>query len=487
MPSTLSHVSTSDLSARRRAVSVTARVRSLGGGRDRGARVSPVTRAWLDRPTAASVVGALVAAGVLVGLVALDQRSRTLAIAGAAAIFGVGLFAYDPVAIPLLAIPGTVLVMRLGGSSVNLSFSDFFLFVGAVAALPFVRLKDDRALRSLLWLVAAYEITVVIAVIDHPYRADWVEWIHEGFLSGGSLLVGWVVGRAGRARAALSLLLAVACALAIWACAFAVSHHFIAANLPLGYQKNFVGDWIAFPVVVAIANPDFVGWGRRWRVWAILIGIAGIAASGSRQAVIGLVVALVIVNRRGRGFGRYKRLLIVGCIIGLGAAAYELQKQLVSSNRFNSAHQRLTWYKESLQLLHLSPILGEGLRWWYTARFSFAFAPPNAELEILTSAGLVGLCGFLILHLGALEELRKLPKSFGTIAFAVLIMRLVQTQVDEFWLASQSSLPWMIVGLALGAMVLAEQSGGMGDVEAFEGQSPQPWDSDGGLLTRHHT
>ena len=54
-----------------------------------------------------------------------------------------------------------------------------------------------------------------------------------------------------------------------------------------------------------------------------------------------------------------------------------------------------------------------------------AFQPPNAELEVLTTAGVVGLLGFLALMVGTLITLSKLDPSYGTLAVAIVLNRFV--------------------------------------------------------------
>jgi hypothetical protein len=44
-----------------------------------------------------------------------------------------------------------------------------------------------------------------------------------------------------------------------------------------------------------------------------------------------------------------------------------------------------------------------------------------------------------------------MPLRYGLIGFVAVASRLVQGQFDIFWLAVQSSLPFLIAGLALGA------------------------------------
>ena len=45
---------------------------------------------------------------------------------------------------------------------------------------------------------------------------------------------------------------------------------------------------------------------------------------------------------------------------------------------------------------------------------------------------------------------------FGTLAFSVLLMRFIQGQFDLFWVSVQVSVPFLIVGVCVGADAYAE-------------------------------
>lgn len=392
---------------------------------------------------------------VLVGLGVLSTHSSKDALGAAAAVLCLGIALYELTVLPIVAVVGTLFLERVGGASTNLSVSDALLFVGTLSALPLFKAREDPDARFLLFLVAVYEAVVLVAVLDHPYRSDWVEWGHEAFLTAGSLILGWVVGRRDRARVALLAFLVGSAVLSAWAFAYSAAHHLRAANLPLGYQKNVIGDLVAFAVLVAAINPAILRLARRSRTFFIAAGLLGILGSGSRQAMVGLVVAMLVVLHRQGGLRRHLKVILLLAIPALVYVGLRVEAQIVSTNRFNSYHQRLSWYHDCLVLLHQSPWLGEGLRWWYTGRFNFAFQPPNAELEMLTSVGWLGTLAFAVLVLGALVRLRRLEWSYGTLAFAALLMRVVQGQFDVFWVAGQTAIPWMLVGIALGAQALA--------------------------------
>ena len=137
-----------------------------------------------------------------------------------------------------------------------------------------------------------------------------------------------------------------------------------------------------------------------------------------------------------------------------------VQDQVQSGNQFNSVFQRLTWFQDSMTVWSSDPWFGVGLRWWYTDRFPFQFQPPNAEIEVLTSAGVLGLAAFVMLMVVSLRVAWKLDPAYGSLAVAVLVSRLVQGQFDLFWSAVQGSVPFVVLGICLGASWYAERAAG---------------------------
>ena len=141
-----------------------------------------------------------------------------------------------------------------------------------------------------------------------------------------------------------------------------------------------------------------------------------------------------------------------------------VRNQVASGNEFNSFFQRVDWFSESLRIWQTDPLFGVGLRWWYTDRFENKFQPPNAILEMLSTAGLFGLIGFLVLMVGSLVVLWRMDTRYGLVCSTVILSRLVQGQLDLFWVAVQTSVPFLIVGICLGAhgRELADQPPGVG-------------------------
>ncbi len=405
----------------------------------------------------------LMAVGAVAAVyVVLDQgleNATPLAFALAGLIVGAVLTSSVPLAIALIAMPAMLVVQRVGVGGADLSVSDFALAAAFGSALLLGRRPYSKPLRALLWLNLFYQFTTLFTVIVNPYVANTVEWVHAWLLVSGALIVGWAIGAAGQARLALSLLVGTACVIAgitVVQGAFQyASGDFSAVYLtwPYDMHKNFVGTALAFAAIVVYVIPDWVGWGKGWARLAFGLLIVAIFLSQSRQALISLVVAIVVVVLRRHHSGRSRWVLLL--TIPAGVLVYTMvSDQIASQNEYNSVFQRINWFREVFALWRESPVFGHGLRYWYTDTTA-KFQPPQAELEVLASAGVVGLIGFIVMWIGILVVLWRVDPRFGTLALAVVLSRIVQGQFDLFWIAVQVSVPFLIAGICLGAMARA--------------------------------
>jgi len=405
---------------------------------------------------------ALIAA-VLAVVGTLTPHSPVIAVVVALVVLVIGLTAYEPAAVPILTMPLLVIVERVGGASVNLSLSDFALFGAFCFAVVFAHRPYSRPMRSLLWLSAFYQVTTLFTVLANPYIQNAVEWFHAWLSVSGALVVGWAVGRAGRARIGMNLFMVASLAIALLT-GIAYLTQLAAGNTgpvylywPFGMHKNFIGIVLAFAALVAYVRPTWVGWSRRYALTAFWLCGLGVLASQARQALVGLAVAVMIVTLRTDPERKRSKLILLATIPAAYSVALAIQDQLASTNAFNSANQRLTWYQQALEVWRGSPWFGVGLRWWVAGRTQYGFQPPNAELEVLSSAGLIGLVGFLVLFIGALVILWRRTSRFGTLAFTMLLMRFIQGQFDLFWSSVVVSVPFVIVGICLGAEAFARE------------------------------
>jgi hypothetical protein len=378
-------------------------------------------------------------------------------------VIGTVLSFSKPMAVALMAMPVLFISDRLGLGSTALSASDVALAAAFGTALLLGRRPYSRPLRAMLILNLVYQFATLFTVIINPYQANTIEWFHAWLLISGALVVGWSVARAGYARLALDLM--VGAALVIAAGTFGTALvQYAGGNFgevypawPFPMHKNFAGTVMAFMALTVFVNPEWVGWTRRAArasiFWTLL---AAIVMTQSRQAIIGLVVAIIfVVLRRGvHGRSRFALLLFIPAVWLIAATVIE---QVESQNRFNSFFQRVDWLREVYAFWKQSPIFGHGLRYWYTD-VAARFQPPQAELEVAASAGVVGVIGFAAMWIGFFVVLWRVDPRFGTLAIAVIGSRIIQAQFDLFWVAGQVSIPFVIAGICLGAQALDASS-----------------------------
>ena len=358
---------------------------------------------------------------------------------------------------------------------IDLSLSDFALAAAAVPALFLARRPFSPGLRAVLWASAVYQFATLITVVNNPYAANAVEWAHAWMLVSGALLVGWAVGANGHG--------ADRYASAHRHHRAAGAHHRHRGRVhfaqgtshrstppsPTPCTRTSRARCAALGAVMVYARPDV---GRaspgRWSILLMTLMLAAVLFTQSRQAVIGLVApsssscSAPTADRR-----RSKLVLLLAAPLvalrdqpraGPGQVGQPVQLGLPAAHVVPGLDDRL----------ETDPWFGVGLRWWYTDRFPFQFQPPNAEIEVLTSAGVLGLAAFVAAH-GRLPagrvEARPGLRLAGRCRARVA---LVQGQFDLFWAAVQGSLPFVVLGLCLGVRAGTPRSDGIARRDAPE-------------------
>lgn len=387
----------------------------------------------------------LVLLGAGIGLVSARLPDYALYVALGTLLVAVA--AIDMTLVPVLAVPAVFAVQRLG----PMSGSDLVLGVAAVTALVLLRGRGLATMQNLLWSGIFYLALTAPQLILNPYPENYIEWLHEVFLVIGSMLVGFVIGRENHARLALGLFLVVCAAIGLAAGVTALGNGLQPVYLGM-WHKNAIGAFLMVGLVIAFANPVWLGM-RPWVAWTAfaLCGI-GVAASQSRQAIVGALVGVLVVGLRPRFHtGKRSRWMWVILIPAAWFVYQEVSEQLSAGDVFSSAFQRLTWYAASIQVWLTSPLYGVGHRWWTTWRNGVGgFQPPNAELEVLTTVGVIGLIGFLGMFAGALWALARMNPVYGTVGLAVVAAKLAQSQFDLYWVAGHASILWIVAGICYG-------------------------------------
>lgn len=422
--------------------------------------MTSVARRLGQRLPLALLYGALAFLALFVGATATRRPWTALVLA--LIVLAIGVTALRPMAIPLLVLPTLLIVMRLDLGTIDLSVSDAALAMGVAPAMILGIRPYSPQMRGLMWLTVVYQVATLFTVVANPYPANVVEWFHAWFLTGGALAVGWGVGRVRWARAGMALIIAMGCLIALAVMVQFVinatqgSFEAVYVRWPYPMHKNFAGTTLGILAAVAFAAPPWLIADRRVATTVFWWCTLAVILTQSGQAIIALAVSVGIVVVRSGQPRRRSRLFLLAAIPAVWAVITVVRTELTSGNVHNSTDQRLTWFADSWDLWLTSPITGIGLRWWYTDRAPERFQPPNAELEVLTSAGLIGLAGFLVLMIGTLAILWRLEPLFGTVAFVAVLSRFVQGQFDLFWVTVQISLAFAIVGLCLGARASAQ-------------------------------
>lgn len=399
-------------------------------------------------------VAALIALGFVVGLVATTETD--LAIPLAVVVLLIGVATIDLSLIPVLAVPATMAVVRVG----PMSAADLVLGLCSIVALLLLRGRGAIALQPLMWAGTCYLALTTPQLLLNRYPGNYIEWAHEIALVLGSLVIGFVVGREGHARLALGSYVAICWVLAVAAIYTSLTNGFTPVYLG-EFHKNTLGAILMIGALIAFANPPWLGW--RPLLGYVSFGVFGIGmlAAQSRQALVGALVGVLVIGLRPRFHNgkrsRWMWLILFPVAYFVWAAVVE---QLESGDEFNSSNQRLSWYDDSFKVWLQSPLFGVGHRWWVTGHTGYAgFQPPNVLLEVMTTVGILGLIGFVAMFGAAIWILAKMNPVYGTLALAVVVGRFAQAQFDIYWVAGHASILWMIAGICVGVEVRDKANG----------------------------
>lgn len=397
-----------------------------------------------------------IACGLLaVGYLAPHAPSIALGATAVLAIIGVSL--YEPAFVPVVAMPLLVVAQRVGGGAVDLSVSDAMLFLAFWPALIMSHRPFSGPLRTLLVLSAICQVCSLFTVIANRYPQNAVEWVHAAVLVAGALVVGWAIGSSGHASAALAAFVVVCTVIGLNACLLGLRTGFstpVYPTWPLELGKNFAGPILSWAALISFARPPWLRWPVLFAVPTFSICALGTFATHSRQALVGLGVGMIVIAfRPGQGPHRWgRRLLLLGTTPFILFVASSVQSDLSGEDQFNSTALRLPGLEGGMDVWHESPLVGGGLRWWLAGpRAGTSFQPPSVFIEVLSSVGLIGLIGFLILMAGATVVAWRLPVAYGTLALAVTLARFTQSQFDQFWVSALVSIPFVILGICVGA------------------------------------
>jgi hypothetical protein len=417
----------------------TSAVRRPSGGpwTDRRNRIVSTLALWLT----------VVAVATVVGVVAAGNRTIGLALAGLVLVIGVMIA--DPLLLVVIALPGTLLIQRVGGSSTNLSTADLLVFVAALISLVFVRWNEAPHLRQFIRGIVWFQAVLILVLMAHPYRYNIVEWFHRWSYLAGSVIVGWVIATHGRTRQAFRLFLAGSSVLALIAMEHALTSHFKPAQWGV-YQKNGIGAIMLIAILIAQINPPWAKIGRFEARVNKYLCIGGLLASQSRQSIILVLMALALAYFLNPELRGRSKLLVLAAIPLVVVLYFSFSVNAKNNPKFNSVSVRVDQIGAAIHVWHLSPLLGEGMRFYNLPQFITVTAPPNVFIDNLASTGIIGSLAFLFMLFVTSHAMFRLPYAFGTLGLIVLLSHYVDGLFDIFWIGASSIAPFIIAGISLG-------------------------------------
>ncbi len=430
-------------------------------------------RAWLEAHRADVV---LVVLGVLGGLAgglafAYGLQAGVLYLGG---ITVVALILLRPVVLAVIALVGSFAVQRVGaasgaaGASGGISYADGLLLVAAVIAVPSMVVGPDlRRLRFALVGLAVYLATLLPSVVLDDSTRGWFEWAHRLVLVGGAVVVGAWIAREGLVRTALRLLAAVACAVSVLAVLDTVASGLEPAS-PLGLNKNFVGALLSLVVIVVVGAPRQLGLALAGRLALALALSAGLLATQSRGSMLAAAAGIVfVVAFQPRAQGRQARglVLLVSLVLG-GFAFLSVRADLGQSEadlNNNSIGVRRQVEERTLEIWRTSPVVGVGLKYFNSGEWGLLAQAPNVVVDNeLAESGVLGLAGFVVLQAAMVQAgLRhRRGHPFAVVGAGCVFAAAAHGMVDIYWSAGVASLPFLVLGMALGSDPAPDQPPG---------------------------
>lgn len=422
----------------------------MGGGRY--ARSSAPRNA--RGPLLAVVVGSF---EFIVAWVATSSVAAAVSLT-AAALLLTACFVW-PAAIMVSTFPASFATWRVGPAVIDMSAADLLAFLGAVASLPFVP-WHGKAFRAALLATAGYCAVVGVAAVAHPSPAALVEVVHRFVMVMGAVCIGAAVVRTGHVTAALRSLVVVAAVFSAAAVVDTLTHQFRPAY-PLGVAKNAGGVLLTLTFLVIFFAEPHLNWSRKSTAPLGALILVGLAATQSRGAALALVVTLGIYFIRTSWHGDARRLrkatpLFILIAIGLFVAGtISLQSENASlagvNSKFTSVASRQETYKAAYNgVIKPHPIFGAGPK-WFTKPGALAGEPHNMLIDETASTGVIGLGAFLVFLWVLFRLLNGGSTVLERLAWYALAARVVAAMVDIFWVAGPNTLPFLLVGLAIGA------------------------------------
>ncbi|MGD9704722.1 MAG: O-antigen ligase family protein [Acidimicrobiia bacterium] len=391
------------------------------------------------------VLIAFVVVQAAIGLLA--ARDPSLALGATIVLVGAVLSLISPLGVAVVAFPAVLATRRLGGGGIDLSYADAVLIASTALALPYVPWRS-RALRNVLVALAAYLVVLSITIIVHPSVTAVVELLHRMELVGGAVVVGAAISAGGKTRIALQLLIGACAVLAIAAVADSLSNGFEPAY-PFNVNKNAAGFFLTCALLLLVVAPRQVALPRPVILPAEGLLLAGLVACQSRASAATFVGVLFIASFRRGGSRAFVPILGTAAVVAMIWSTSQDLSDRTDNARFNSLNTRIESYDRSFELWKTNPIFGVGVRFFRDPTLN-ASEPHNLIISSLGESGLVGTIGFVALNVAMVAQFRRRHDPLGRAALYLTIAHAVDSMAGIFWVAGTGTLPWLVIGLAVG-------------------------------------
>jgi O-antigen ligase len=147
---------------------------------------------------------------------------------------------------------------------------------------------------------------------------------------------------------------------------------------------------------------------------------------------------------------RKSKLLMLAAVPVVVALYFSFSIAARNNPQFNSVSARVDQISAAIHVWHLSPILGEGMRFYNLPQFILVTAPPNVFIDNLASTGIIGSLAFVFMVCVTVRTMFRLPYALGTLGLVILVFHYVDGLFDIFWIGASTIAPFIIAGISLG-------------------------------------
>lgn len=231
----------------------------------------------------------------------------------------------------------------------------------------------------------------------------------------------------------------------------------------LGVQKNASGGYISAGfAIVLLSNMKM-----RWRALLLALLSGGLVSTGSRGAILGLVVScglLIFFASQWKKVVPPLMFAMIAGFISISLLPGDVAARLLSQNEageFNIQIRGL-FVSDALYQWRHSPWTGVGIGNYRQILPGLqqvqTYDPHNVFVLALVEGGYLLLAAFLIFVIGTLLWILVLPRTrMIVLAIVVQVSLLVHSSVDVYWVRGTPAIGWLLIGAVMAAACSGRQ------------------------------